>query len=76
MKAEFHTLPKDERPLAVNRKALKKMRIGPIFASDPNALVGMRGVPDPLGTLRRWSEYRVIRRRRRLAANASRAANR
>jgi hypothetical protein len=42
---EFSTLPRDERPLSVNRRALKRMRIGPIFPSDPDRLVGMRGTP-------------------------------
>lgn len=86
--APFRTLPRELRPRAVNLAALRKIKVGPIFASDPNALKGMRGVPVGQrvsrpgtatrlkGGVRHWMEHRADRRARRLVARASRAANR
>lgn len=85
----FDTLPRDLRPLSVNLAALRKTRIGPLFPRDPDAKIGMRGVPVGQratrpgaavtrikGGARHWMEHRVRRRARRLVASASRAANR
>jgi hypothetical protein len=73
---DFATPPLEERPRAVNLAALRKLRIGPIWPSDPDREVGMRGVPDPKGTSRRWVEYRSDRARRRRASRATRRAQR
>lgn len=72
----FRTLPKDKRPRALTLAALRKTRIGPIFPQDPDREIGMRGVPDPKGTKRRWTAYRARRRVLRNLAAASRRRNR
>lgn len=76
MTAEFRTAPKSERPLARNLAALRALRIGPIWATDPDRQVGMRGTVPPKGTDPDWPAYRRWRQRRRQIARASRRVGR
>jgi hypothetical protein len=76
MTADYRTPPRAERPRAVNLVGLRKMRIGPIWPSDPDREIGMRGTIAPSGTEPHWMAYREYRRARRRASRATRRANR
>lgn len=76
MTAEFRTLPRSERPRAKNLAALRRTKIGPIFPSDPDRMVGMRGTVPTTGTEPDWPAHRRWRQRHRRIARASRRTNR